>query len=84
MLETMLVIGEKPINRLKQFMIFHILSEISFPQAKLVKAKRKHAKTKALHNQLLTEAGLLEWELEEAKYKYQQMVPRDGKSGRHC
>ena len=32
-------------------------------------------KTKALHNQLLTEAGLLEWELEEAKYKYQQMVP---------
>ena len=65
-------------------MIFHILSEISFPQAKLVKAKRKHMKTKALHNQLLTEAGLLEWELEEAKYKYQQMVPRDGKSGRRC
>ena len=40
-----------------------------------MKAKRKHMKTKALHNQLLTEAGLLEWELEEAKYKYQQMVP---------
>ena len=56
-------------------MIFHILSEISFPQAKLLKAKRNHAKEKALHNQLLTEAGLLEWELEEAKYKYQQMVP---------
>ena len=63
-------------------MIFHILSEISFPQAKLLKAKRNHAKEKALHNQLLTEAGLLEWELEEAKYKYQQMVPRIGKSGR--
>ena len=56
-------------------MIFHILSEISFPQAKLLKAKRNQAKEKALHNQLLTDSGLLEWELEEAKYKYQQMVP---------
>ena len=44
-------------------------------QAKVQKAQKKLKKTKLVHTQLMTEAGLLEWEVEEAKFRYQQMVP---------
>ena len=47
---------------------------IKSPQAKVQKAKKKLKKTKVMHNQLMTEAGLMEWEKEEAKYRYQQMT----------
>ena len=44
-------------------------------QAKVQKAKKKLKKTKLVNTQLMTKAGLLEWEAEEAKFRYQQMVP---------
>merc|ERR1711971_56046 len=49
-------------------------SEVKLLQAKPEKAKKKLKKTKLMHNQLMTEAGLLEWEKEEAKYRYQKMA----------
>jgi len=49
-------------------------SEVKLLQAKLQKAKKKLKKTKVMHNQLMTESGLMEWEKEEAKYRYQQMT----------
>ena len=48
---------------------------IKSPQAKVQKARKKLKKTKLMHNQLMTKAGLLEWEAEEAKFRCQQMTP---------
>jgi len=50
-------------------------SEVRLLQAKVQKAKKKLKKTKLVNTQLMTKAGLLEWEAEEAKFRYQQMVP---------